>query len=57
MEIRRPVPGLDGQTYGPFAGLCLEAQKFPDALNHPHFPSVMSSPDHPYRQVLKVEIA
>ena len=54
MEIE--VPSLDGQSYGPFAGLCLEAQKFPDALNQSHFPSIISTPDQPYEQILKVEI-
>ena len=54
MEI--PVPGLDGRRYGPFSGLCLEPQKFPDALNQSHFPSVIATPEEPYRQRLAVEI-
>lgn len=32
-------PGKEGVRYGPFAGLCLETQRFPDAVNHPEFPS------------------
>ncbi len=55
-KMHIPVPGLDGQTYGPFSGLCLEAQNFPDAVNHPQFPSAMFSPERPYQQTLKVEI-
>ena len=55
-EMEIAVPGLDGQIYGPFSGLCLEAQKFPDALNHAHFPSILCSPDEPYHQDLVVEI-
>lgn len=51
-----PVPGLDGIRYGPFAGVCLEAQHFPDALNQPSFPSILRSPDDPYIQNLRVEI-
>ncbi|MHA3977295.1 aldose epimerase family protein [Halovulum sp. GXIMD14794] len=51
------VPGLDGETYGPFGGVCLEAQHFPDSLNHPEFPSIIATPDAPYRQRLEVEIA
>ena len=49
--------GHGGAVYGPFAGLCLEAQGFPDAPNRPAFPSVLCAPDAPYSQSLKVEIA
>ncbi len=52
-----PVAGLGGRKYGAFAGLCLEAQKFPDALNVPAFPSVIATPDQPYRQRTAIEIA
>jgi aldose 1-epimerase len=56
-----PLPGLtgghEGATYGAFAGLCLEAQGFPDAPNRPAFPSVLCTPERPYSQSLKVEIA
>lgn len=31
--------GKGGRTYGPAAGLCLETQHFPDAVNKPAFPS------------------
>ena len=51
-----PVPGLDGATYGRFGGLCLEAQHFPDSLNTAQFPSIICSPAHPYRQILRVQI-
>ncbi|MEO1550658.1 MAG: aldose epimerase family protein [Pseudomonadota bacterium] len=52
-----PVPGLDGVHYGPFAGLCLEAQHFPDSLNRPEWPHIVATPDAPYHQRLVVEIA
>ena len=52
-----PVPGIDGQTYGPFSGLCLEAQHFPDSLNQPDWPSIIHTPDHPYYQKLIVDIS
>lgn len=53
-----PATGAhDGQKIGPWAGLCLEPQGFPDALNKPGFPSILCSPDAPYRQKLEVEIA
>ncbi len=28
-----------GRAYGPYAGVCLETQLFPDAMTHTHFPS------------------
>jgi aldose 1-epimerase len=46
-----PVPGLDGQPYGPYAGMCLEAQRFPDAPNQPHFPDSILRPGQVYRQI------
>jgi aldose 1-epimerase len=51
-----PAPGHDGQRYGPFSGLCLEAQHFPDSLHHSDWPSIISSPEEPYFQRLVVEI-
>jgi aldose 1-epimerase len=48
--------GHDGQRYGPFSGLCLEAQHFPDSLHHPDWPSIIRSPEEPYFQRLVVEI-
>ncbi len=51
------VPGHDGARYGAFAGVCLEAQHFPDSLNRPDFPSIIATPEAPYRQRLTVEIA
>lgn len=50
-------PALDGQVHQPFAGLCLEPQGVPDAVNQPLFPAVFAAPDRPYRQVLEVTIA
>jgi aldose 1-epimerase len=43
--------GLEGRTYGPRQGLCLEAQNWPDSPNHPEFPSAILKPGQPYRQV------
>ena len=40
--------GQDGQIYGPFSGICLEPQGWPDAVNKPAFPSVEISPETPY---------
>lgn len=44
------VEGKRGAVYGRHAGLCLEAQKFPDALHQPDFPSVILRPGQTYRQ-------
>ncbi|MEM1314082.1 MAG: aldose epimerase family protein [Pseudomonadota bacterium] len=49
-------PGLGGAAYGPFSALCLEAQDFPDAVNRPEFPSILRSPEAPYRAFTEVEI-
>ena len=43
-KLKPTVPGLAGKTYGPFAGLCLETQTWPDAPNHPYFPSAVLRP-------------
>jgi len=51
------APGLGGETYGPFAGLCFEAQHYPDSLHNPDWPSIIRSPETPYFQRLEVEIA
>ena len=48
VEVLTDQPGLQvycGQwltgDWGPFAGLCLETQHFPDSPNHPEFPSTI----------------
>ncbi len=56
-DMNIPVVGLNGNNYGPFSGVCLEAQHFPDSLNRPEWPSILSTPDNPYTQKLIVEIA
>ena len=45
-------PGIAGRPIVPFGGICLEAQHFPDSLNRPGFPSIICTPDKPYRQTL-----
>lgn len=49
--------GLGGATYPPYGGFCLEDQGFPDAVNHKHFPSVIVTPEAPYRHRCAIEIA
>ncbi|MFN4101297.1 MAG: aldose epimerase family protein [Pararhodobacter sp.] len=50
-------PGLDGQRYGPFAGVALEAQNWPDAPNRPDFPPAILQSGEPYRQVTRYTFA
>ena len=38
------LPSKTGGTYGPQSGFCLETQHFPDAPNHPSFPSTVLNP-------------
>lgn len=49
-NLNCPVPGLGGAQYGPHGGMCFEAQAFPDAPNHRHFPSAVLRPGERYRQ-------
>jgi len=44
------APGLEGRTYGPFAGFCLETQIWPDAVNHAGFPTAILRPGETLRQ-------
>lgn len=50
-KLAVPVPGLGGRRYGPFGGLCLEPQRFPDSPNHPNFTDTVLRPGQKYRQV------
>jgi len=47
------LPGKGGRRIPRFGGLCLEAQHFPDAIHHPHFPPVVLRPGERYRQVTR----
>lgn len=49
-KVRPPVPGLDGRSYGAFAGFCLETQVWPDAVNHGDFPAAVLRPGETLRQ-------
>lgn len=42
--------GKSGRPYGSHAGLCLECQKFPEALGRPEFDSIELRPGETYRQ-------
>jgi aldose 1-epimerase len=51
------VPGLNGEHYGAHAGLCLEAQAFPDSPNRRHFTDCVLRPDEQYRHVSEFRFA
>ena len=42
--------GKGGAVYNKHAGFCLEAQHFPDSVNHANFPSVVLRPGQTYKQ-------
>ena len=42
--------GKSGKGYPQFGAFCLEAQLWPDAVNHPDFPSMRLEPGRPYKQ-------
>jgi aldose 1-epimerase len=42
--------GKGGIAYGKHHGFCLEAQHFPDSVNHPNFPSIILRPGESYTQ-------
>ena len=43
--------GRSGVSYSKRSGLCLETQRFPDAPNHPNFPSAVLKPGEEYSSV------
>jgi aldose 1-epimerase len=63
MEILTDQPGIQfysgnflkgtthtlGGSYPKHGGFCLETQKWPDAVNHPHFPSTILRPGETYK--------
>ena len=48
------LPGKGGALYGPRHAFCLETQFYPDAVNHPDFPSPILTPDQPYRHQTRI---
>lgn len=48
-------PGKGGTVYTTRSGCCLETQGFPDAVHHPHFPSVVYKPGEEYKHVVMYE--
>ena len=55
MRTMRILPGdqeaaANQVLYGPYAGVALEAQFWPDSPNHPEFPSTLLVPGEIYRK-------
>lgn len=44
-----PTRGAGGRTFAQYGAMCLETQGYPDAVNQPHFPSVIVRPGESYR--------
>jgi aldose 1-epimerase len=51
------VPDHDGRPFAPWRGLAIEAQGWPDAPNHPRFPSIRLGAGETYRQVTRWRFA
>ncbi|KAK1316695.1 hypothetical protein QJS10_CPA05g01437 [Acorus calamus] len=51
------VVGKSGAVYGKHAGLCLETQGFPNAINQPNFPSVVVQPGEKYKHSMVFEFS
>jgi aldose 1-epimerase len=51
------VVGKGDAVYGKHAGLCLETQGFPNAINQPNFPSVVVQPGEKYQHTMLFEFS
>uniref|UniRef100_A0A0E0IG44 Aldose 1-epimerase n=1 Tax=Oryza nivara TaxID=4536 RepID=A0A0E0IG44_ORYNI len=51
------IVGKGGAVYGKHAGLCLETQGFPNAVNQPNFPSVVVQPGEKYSHTMLFEFS
>lgn len=47
--LSEEVKGKSGVGHKHHSGICFETQHYPDAPNHPHFPSTLIYPDKPYK--------
>ncbi|KAJ0048526.1 hypothetical protein Pint_17083 [Pistacia integerrima] len=51
------VVGKEGAVYGKHAGVCLETQGFPNAINQSNFPSVVVRPGKTYKHSMLYEFS
>jgi aldose 1-epimerase len=47
------LTGKSGKVYGPYAGLCLECQGYPDGVAHPELGDILVRPGQPQRRFTK----
>ena len=50
--LKGSAPNRSGKGYEDYDGIAIEAQGYPDAPNHPAFPSQTVDPTHPYRRTI-----
>ncbi|XP_022933702.1 aldose 1-epimerase [Cucurbita moschata] len=53
----KDIVGKERAVYGKHAGLCLETQGFPNAVNQPNFPSVVVQPSGKYQHTMLFEFS
>ncbi|CAH9075896.1 unnamed protein product [Cuscuta epithymum] len=51
------IVGKGGAVYNKHAGVCLETQGFPNAINTPNFPSVVVQPGEEYKHTMLYEFS
>ena len=51
------ITGKGGAVYEKHAGVCLETQGFPNAINQPNFPSVVVQPGEKYKHTMLFEFS
>ncbi|ONM11527.1 Galactose mutarotase-like superfamily protein [Zea mays] len=51
------IGGKAGAVYAKHAGVCLETQGFPNAINQPEFPSVVVRPGEKYKHTMLFEFS
>ena len=55
-HFREAVSGKGGASYGQYAGVALETQRFPDTPNLSHFPSARLAPGEVYEHRMEVRL-
>ncbi len=51
------LTGKRGVRYRQYAAFCLEAQHYPDSINHPNFPSVILRPGQTYHEATTLKFS
>ncbi len=51
-QIKKPIIGKGGKVYKRFAAFTLEPEDYPDAPNHPNFPSCVLRPGQVYHHLM-----